>query len=148
MKEPRDLAGRVFEQIALRPDVARALRATVAFAVPLMVFHWLRRPMEAVFIAMAAQNLSLQDLRGAYGARLTILATMATAMAGSALLGAWSANTVLGASLAMGLIALLSGLWRHLSADYGPALGIGSALLFLLGLSQLGGLPAGPGSAD
>jgi hypothetical protein len=143
MSESRHWPSRLIEQIALRPDVIRGLRASVAVLVSLIVCHALRRPTAAVFIALTAQYLSFQDLRGAYPVRLTILATMTLVAAGSALLGVLTADNTLYATLAMGAIALLGGCWRHLSADYGPALAVFSALLFLLGLSQPGGLPAG-----
>lgn len=94
-------------------------------------------------MAMVAQNLSLQDLRGAYPVRFSILAVMALVAAGSTLLGVLTANSTLSATLAMGAIALLGGCWRHLSADYGPSAAIFSTLMFLLGLSQPGGWPVG-----
>jgi uncharacterized membrane protein YccC len=137
------MANRLVDQIALRPDVGRALRSTVAFTIPLVICHALHRPADALFTAMVAQNLTLQDLRGAYPVRLTILATMTFVAAGSALLGALSADSTLAATLGMGAIALLGGCWRHLSADYGPGMGIFSALIFLLALNQPGGWPTG-----
>jgi uncharacterized membrane protein YccC len=126
-------------QIALHPDVKRAFRASVAFTVPLVICHALGRPSEAAFLAFTAQTIVLPDLRGAYGMRLVILATMTLVVAGSAFLGVWAGGSILSATLAMGVIALLGSLWRHLSADYGPSVSVSSALLFLLGLAQPGG---------
>lgn len=131
------------EHVELRADATRAFRALVAFAVPLIVCHKLNRPAEAMFISMAAMNLSLPDLRGAYRVRLGILATMTLVAASSALLGVMFAENPVGAVVAMGILALLGGLWRHLSADYGPSMAVSSGLLFLLGLSQPGGGHAG-----
>lgn len=126
----------------MRTDLARALRALVAFVVPLTIWHGLHQPAEAVFISMAALNLSLPDLRGAYLARLGILGTMTLVAASSAWLGVWCAGSTVWAVLGMGGVALGGGLWRHLSADYGPSMAVSSGLLFLLGLSQLGGGPS------
>jgi uncharacterized membrane protein YccC len=136
----RKLGTNVIEQIGLQADAARALRATIAFSVPLLVCQYLHKPTEALYISMAALNLSLPDLRGAYRIRLSILATMTLIAAGSAFLGIWS-TSLLTAVVAMGGLALLGGLWRHLSADYGPAMATSSGLLYLLGLSQASGGP-------
>jgi uncharacterized membrane protein YccC len=129
---------RLIEYLALRPDLGRALRASVAFVVPLVACHALGRSADAVFIAVAAQTIALPDLRGAYGMRLAILASKTVVVAASALLGVCAGGNIVFATLAMGALALLSGWWRHLSADYGSPLGVASALLFLLGLAQPG----------
>lgn len=110
----------------------------MAFGIPLVICHGLGRPSEAAFLAFTAQTIALPDLRGAYGMRLVILATMTLVSAGSAFLGVCAGGSILAATLAMGVIALLGSLWRHLSADYGPSLSVSSALLFLLGLAQPG----------
>ncbi len=139
----RFLKNRFIEHVELRTDAARAFRATVAFAVPLMVYHRLNQPAEAMFVSMAALNLSLPDLRGAYRVRLGILVTMTIVACGSALLGVEAAGSLVGAVAAMGIMALFGGVWRHLSAEYGASMSVSSALLFLLGLSQAGGWTAG-----
>jgi uncharacterized membrane protein YgaE (UPF0421/DUF939 family) len=133
------LRNRYIEHLELRSDATRAARALAAFVIPLVIWHALNRPAEALFISTTAMNLSLPDLRGAYRMRLGILATMTLVAAGSALLGVLGAQSAVGAVLAMGAVALLGGVWRHLSADYGPSMAVSSALLFLLGLSQMGG---------
>src|SRR5580693_1034446 len=122
----------MFENAALRPDLGRAFRSTVAFAVPLLLGHALPHPSDAIFIAITAQSITLADLRGAYAMRLVILAAMTVIVAGSACLGVVAGGHILSATLAMGGLALLGGGWRHLSADYGPSLSVTSALLFLL----------------
>lgn len=134
---------RLLENAALRPDVGRGLRASVAFGVPLFIGHAVGAPADAVFVSVAAQIIAIQDLRGAYRVRLAILATMALVVSGAALLGVATGGHLVSATLAMGLIALLGSAWRHLSADYGPGLSVASALLFLLGLAQPGGLAEG-----
>ncbi len=128
------------EQVELRMDGTRALRAMVAFAIPVLLCHWSNQMAEALFISTAALNLSLPDLRGAYKVRVGIMATMTLLAASSAFLGACCAGNVAGAVLGMGMVALGGGVWRHLSADYGPSMAVSSALLFLLGLSQGGGV--------
>ncbi len=139
----RFLKNRFIEHVELRADATRALRATVAFAVPLMVYHRMNQAAEALFVSMAALNLSLPDLRGAYRIRLGILVTMTLVASGSALLGVLAATNMAAAIAAMGMVALFGGVWRHLSAEYGASMAVSSALLFLLGLSQPGGWAAG-----
>jgi uncharacterized membrane protein YccC len=138
MSKPRHWPHRLLEQAALQPDVARAWREAVALGAPLMICHALGWSADAPFVAMATQTVALHDLRGAYGMRLVIAATMTAVVVGAVFLGAVSGGSVVTATLAMGLVALLNGLWRHLSADYGPALGVSSSLLFLLGLAHTG----------
>jgi len=139
----RFLKNRFIEHVELRVDLTRAVRASFAFAVPLLVYHRLNQPAEALFVSMAALNLSLPDLRGAYRVRLGILMTITVVAAASALLGVATAGNLAGAIVAMGIVALFGGVWRHLSAEYGASMAVSSALLFLLGLSQPGGWPAG-----
>ncbi|HWD21318.1 MAG TPA: FUSC family protein [Verrucomicrobiae bacterium] len=133
----------IVERFELQPDAARSLRAGLAFAIPLLVCHQLHRAAEATFISMAALNLSLPDLRGAYRIRFSILAAMTLLAASSAFLGVCCAGSPVAAVMAMGFIALLGGVWRHLSGDYGPSMAVSSALLFLLGLAQPGGEASG-----
>lgn len=134
---------RLLEFLALRPDLGRALRVGTAFLIPLLIGHALGMKGDAVFLAMSAQTIALPDLRGAYGMRLLILATMTLVVASSAVLGVCAGGSMIAATLAMGLLAIIGGVWRHLSADYGPSLSVASALLFLLGLSQPGSLADG-----
>ena len=129
----------MIERFQLQTDAVRAFHGVVAFAVPLFICHWLNLPTEGLFISMAALNLSLPDLRGAYGIRLSILATMTLVAAASAFLGVTCAGSLVASVVGMGVIALMGGWWRHLSGDYGPALAVSSGLLFLLGLGQPGG---------
>lgn len=128
----------LFEFIALRPDVKRALRATVAFVVPLVAFHAMGWHGDALFVAMAAQATALPDLRGAYRMRLAILVAMTLIVAGSAMLGVLAGGHNVTSMLAMGVVALLAGCWHHLSADYGAPVSVTSVLIFLLGLAHPG----------
>ncbi len=119
---------------SLQPDLARAIRATVAFMVPLIAARagWLT--LEATFVAIAAQNIAMIDVRGAYRFRLGLLVAMTAILTGAVSLGSVSGDHLITAVLATGLMALGAGLWRHLSADYGFALGLSSILLFFIAL--------------
>lgn len=129
------IASRLLERLAFNADTTRALRVALAFGGSLALFHALHRPADAMLVAFTAQSIALQDLRGAYAMRVAILTVMALVAAGAVMLGvAVSGNAIL-AVLAMGLVATMSGVWRHLSADYGPPMAVSAALLFLLGTS-------------
>ncbi len=91
-----------------------------------------------MFVAFTGQIIALQDLRGAYAMRIAILAAMMLIAAGAVVLGVSASGSVTACVLGMWLIAVLNGLWRHLSADYGPPMAVSSALLFLLGTAQHG----------
>lgn len=130
------------EQATLQPDLARALRATIAFIGPLVLSIWLGKPHTAAFAAPAGLTLALTDLRGPYRERFAVALTMALAMIGATVLGVLVAGSLPLAVGVMGAVALLGGVWRHLSADYGPGLTSATALLFLIGLGQPGGWPA------
>lgn len=123
---------------SLQPDLARAVRATVAFMVPLVAAHagWLT--LEATFVAIAAQNIAMVDVRGAYRFRLGLLVAMTAILTGAVSLGSVSGDHLVTAVLATGLMALGAGLWRHLSTDYGFSLGLSSILLFFIALATPG----------
>lgn len=140
---PPSRTRRAFEEAAtLRPDLARALRATIAFIGPLAAGLATGQSHAAAFAAPAALTLALTDLRGPYRERFAVALTMALAMTGATVLGIVVADSVPLSVVAMGIVALLGGGWRHLSADYGPGLTSATALLFLLALAVPGGLPA------
>jgi uncharacterized membrane protein YccC len=130
------------EQVLLTTDANRAFRSTIAFMVPLIWFHRLGRPDIGIFVATAAQNVALTDVRGDYWLRFAVLLTITLVMAGSTWLGAVTSASLVAATLAMGTLALLGGVWRHFSGDYGPRLAVVSGLLFLIALS----LPDAPQS--
>jgi uncharacterized membrane protein YccC len=134
---------RFAEQESLQPDLGRAIRGTVAFMVPLLlaVGGWLP-PGGVSFAAIAAQNIAMVDVRGAYRMRLGLLFAMTAVFAGAAALGTLAATPLLVAVLATVFITLCGGLWRHLSSDYGPSLAIVSTLVFFLALNT----PPEPGA--
>lgn len=120
---------------SLFPDLRRATRTTGAFMAPLLLAHfgWVAGP--AVFAAIAAQNVALVDVRGAYRMRVSLLLAKALILAGSTWLGCIAAGSLAGAVAATAFIALSMGAWRHLSTDYGPSMAAASALLFLIALA-------------
>jgi hypothetical protein len=124
----------MLERSALQPDLARATRATTAFAGALIVCALIGTPLAAQYAATAALGLSMPQLRGAYPQRVLVMAVMISVISGAAFLGGLAAHHLPAAVAGIGLLALLSGIWRHVSTDYGPPLGIDSALLFLLAL--------------
>lgn len=136
---------RLFEHESLKPDLSRGVRATMGFMVPMLLAArgWL--PIEVSFVALAAQNIAMVDVRGAYGLRLTLLLAMTAVFAGNAALGALASENLAGALVATALVAACGGLWRHLSSDYGMSLAISSTLVFLIALNTSGG-PAAAGS--
>lgn len=123
----------------LQPDLARGLRCTVGFMVPVVVAMLWHLPIEAAFAATAAQNTTIVDIRGSYPLRLSILLAMSVIMAGAAWLGGVSAPSVAFSLCAVVLVTLAAGVWRHLSVDYGPSLAVGSIFLFLFSISLPGG---------
>lgn len=124
----------MLERSALQPDLARATRATTAFAGALIVCALSGTPLAAQYAATAALGLSMPQLRGAYPQRVLVMAVMISVISGAAFLGGLAAHHLPAAVAGIGFLALLSGVWRHVSTDYGPPLGIDSALLFLLAL--------------
>lgn len=102
---------------------------------PLVLGFVGKLPLEAAFVALAAQNIAMVDVRGAYTLRLGVLAAMTVVLAASAGLGAFVAQHVFAAIALTALLTLASGAWRHLSSDYGPSLSIASLLVFFLALA-------------
>eukprot|EP01031_Cornospumella_fuschlensis_P047973 gene47973-58762_t len=125
---------RVFHPLALHSDVVGALRATLAFSLALVICWAAGAPYAGQFAATTALGISLPQLRGAYYLRVLVLLVLIAVISGAAFLGGLAAGHTWAAVAGIGLLALLSGLWRHLSADYGMPLGVDSGLLFLLAL--------------
>lgn len=117
---------------SLQPDLMRALRSSIGFIGPLLVMRALGLPEAAALMATCAQNIALTDARGAYRLRFAVLLTATLVMAASTWLGMVVGGNLLASMFAVGALALLGGVWRHLSADYGPGLAITSILLFLI----------------
>jgi uncharacterized membrane protein YccC len=109
---------------------------------PLLVALMGRLPVEVTFAAIAAQSIALVDVRGAYALRLTLLLAMTAILSGAAAFGALAANPLALALAATAVVAAATGLWRHLSSDYGPSIAVSSSLLFFIALNQHGGSAA------
>src|SRR4051794_15879125 len=109
---------------AFQPDLSRGLRATVAFMVPLLLAlrGWIS--LDVSLIALTAQSIALIDVRGDYWFRFALVVAVAAVFTGAAAMGAAVSGQILFAVLAMGLMAALGGVWRHLSSDYGASLAI------------------------
>lgn len=131
------------DQASLQPDLSRAIRATVAFTVPMLLALRGSLPVEVSFAAMAAQNIAMVDLRGDYRLRFALVFSMAAVFVGAAALGASVAGHLYLSLAATAFMAVCGGLWRHLSADYGPPLAISSSFVFLFTL----GASHGPAAA-
>jgi uncharacterized membrane protein YccC len=122
------------EEASFQPDFWRGVRATVAFMPPLVFAAFGAHDLSIVSIA--AQNIAMVDVRGDYRLRFALLLAMAGVFCAAAAIGATVADRPTIAILATGLIAVLGGVWRHLSTDYGPPLAISSSLVFLLALAS------------
>ena len=129
------------ERNRLQPDLNRAARSTVAFMVPILSAQWWQLPIEASFAAIAAQ------CDGA-SRRARLLPSSRRRFAADDDWQFLSGATWLGGNYrdqsaalylcAVILLMVLSGVWRHLSSEYGPSLGIASMLLFLIALDHPG----------
>src|SRR6478672_2866534 len=95
-------AAQLEERATLQPDLARALRATVAFIGPLVLAAAVGHPHAAAFAAPAGLTLALTDLRGPYRERFAVALTMAVVMSGAAVLGIVVAGSLPLAVLMMG----------------------------------------------
>src|SRR5882724_9461497 len=136
--------GRLADHESLQPDLGRAIRATIAFMVPLLLAAAGRLPFSATFVCLAAQNIAMVDVRGSYTLRFGLLLAMTAILSASAGLGSLASTSLLAAVTATGLVALCGGIWRHLSSDYGMSLAISSTLIFLLALNS----PEGAAGAE
>jgi uncharacterized membrane protein YccC len=139
---PGKAFGRLVERESMRPDLGRAIRCTFALMAPLLLATSGRLPVEAAFAVLAAQNVAMADVRGAYSLRFTLLLTVAFVLAGCAGLGGLLASHLPAAVAGMALVAVGGGLWRHLSADYGPSVAVSSSLIYVIALAGAGGASA------
>ncbi len=134
-----DRIRRYLERERLQPDINRGLRSTLGFMGPFLAALWWNLPLEVSLAAIAGQNIAMIDIRGSYPLRLGLLLAMSTIFAGASWLGGIGANSFL---LALGIImaiTLATGVWRHLSIDYGPSLASTSVFLALITLALPGG---------
>ena len=132
---------KLFERIAARelvnPSGTRALRATTAFMIPLVLASLgLLTGTQALLAAFAGHAIGGLDVRGAYALRLSFLSVTALVLAGAAWLGARTGDSLLLAVVATGIIALGAGAWRHGLGEYGPAVASSAALLFFIALAS------------
>src|ERR1041385_2300864 len=88
------------DEAAFSPDLSRAVRATIAFMVPLLLAArgWIS--IDVSFVALAAQNIAMVDIRGDYRLRFPLVVAMAAVFVGAAALGASVAGHLLAAVLA------------------------------------------------
>jgi uncharacterized membrane protein YccC len=129
------------------PDIGRAFRCMLSFMAPLAVGLTGKLPFEMIFTAIAAQNVAIVDVRGAYGLRLSLLLSMTGVLAACSALGAFAAPSLAACLAAGAIVALGAGVWRHLSSDYGPSLGIAAGLLCFIAMAEKGGTDAALGHA-
>jgi uncharacterized membrane protein YccC len=120
----------------LHPAATRALRATVAFMVPLVLAAFgLVTPTQAVVASFAGHAIAGLDIRGAYAVRLTFFLGLTAVLTGAAWLGVQSSAGIVLAVLGTGLVALGAGVWRHILGEYGFSVSASSALIFFIALS-------------
>lgn len=124
------------EKESLLPDLKRAVRATIAFMVPLLAtsFGWLH--MDPVHACIAANTIALVDVRGAYSLRLGLLLAVSLILTAAVFLGSLGAINLPMALVGTAIVVAGGGVWRHLSADYGPGLAVSSGLLYFLSLAD------------
>ena len=140
---PGGLIQHFAEQESLRPDLNRAIRGTVAFMVPLLTAYHGGLRIDPAFACIAAHTISLVDVRGAYSFRLGLLLGMSLVLVIAVLLGTVGTASLPLALIGTVLVALGSGLWRHLSSDYGAGLAVSTGLMFFVSLSPHVAIPGG-----
>src|SRR5690606_32421002 len=115
----RDALRRIRERESMRPDLGRATRLVFAVTVPLLLSTagWL--PWTITIVVFAAQHVATLDVRGAYTLRLGLLLAMTAILVGAATLGESISTSLIASVLGAALIAINSGVWRHLTPEYG-----------------------------
>ena len=124
------------------PDLARATRAATGLMLPLLLAQTGQIPLHLIFAAIAAQNMAMADVRGSYSLRLAILSSGGMLLGIAAALGSVASEHLWLALMFAGVMAVIAGLLRHLSSDYGPPLSVPTVLIFLMASA------AAPGNAD
>jgi len=124
------------ERESLLPDLNRAIRAVIAFMVPLLATHFGWIHMDPVHACIAAQTIAQVDVRGAYSLRLGLLLAVTLILTGSVFIGTLGLIGLPIALLGTAIIIGAGGLWRHLSSEYGPGLAVASGLLFFISLAD------------
>jgi uncharacterized membrane protein YccC len=124
------------------PDLARATRAATGLMLMLLLAGPGQVPLNLIFAAIAAQNMAMADVRGSYSLRLGILSAGGVLLGIAAALGSVASEHVWLALMFAGVMAVIAGLLRHLSSDYGPPLSVPTVFIFLMASA------AAPGHAD
>ena len=128
--------------IEWHPDLARATRAATALMLPLLLAGTGQIPLHLIFAAIAAQNMAMAEVRGSYSLRLAILSFGGMLLGIAAALGSMSSQYLWVALLFAGVMAVIAGLLRHLSSDYGPPLSVPTVFIYLMASA------AAPGHAE
>ncbi len=136
-RSPRQYLLDAFSPTSL--DLARAVRCTVGFMVPLVLEDFLPTGWEAGYVSLVALNVAMVDIRGAYPLRVAVLVLMSVVFAVTGALGGLAAGNVAACMILAAAFSVASGLWRHLSSEYGDALGTVSLLVLFLTLGQTPG---------
>jgi uncharacterized membrane protein YccC len=124
------------------PDLARATRAGTGLILPLLLAGTGQIPLHLIFAAIAAQNMAMADVRGSYSLRLAVLSSGGLLLGMAAALGSLSSQHLWMALVFAGVMAVIAGILRHLSSDYGPPLSVPTVFIFLMASA------AAPGHAD
>jgi uncharacterized membrane protein YccC len=124
------------------PDLARATRAGTGLILPLVLAGTGQIPLHLIFAAIAAQNMAMADVRGSYSLRLAVLSSGGLLLGMAAALGSLSSQHLWMALVFAGVMAVIAGILRHLSSDYGPPLSVPTVFIFLMASA------AAPGHAD
>lgn len=135
----RFLAGSWLGAEAALPDLERAVRGAGAIVGALLLAVAAPAGLNPSSATISALGLSLIDIRGPYWPRLVLLSAITLILGVSAGLGGLAGGHLAGAVAVGAALSLATGIWRHLSADFGPTVGIYSLLLFMLGLGTHGG---------
>jgi uncharacterized membrane protein YccC len=99
---------------------------------PLLLAETRQIPLHLVLAAIAAQNMAMADVRGSYSLRLAILSSGGFLLGLSAGLGSMSSQHLWMALVFAGVMAVVAGILRHLSTDYGPPLAVPIVFIFLM----------------
>jgi hypothetical protein len=109
---------------------------------PLLLAGTGQIPLHLIFAAIAAQNMAMAEVRGSYSLRLAILSFGGMLLGIAAALGSMSSQYLWVALLFAGVMAVIAGLLRHLSSDYGPPLSVPTVFIYLMASA------AAPGHAE
>lgn len=106
---------------------------------PLLLAETGQIPLHLIFAAIAAQNMAMADVRGSYSLRLAVLSSGGFLLGVAVALGSMSSQHLWMALAFAGVMAIVAGVLRHLSADYGPPLAVPTVFIFLMASAALPG---------